>query len=270
MPNPKNITGNIFASKAQTLVNTINCVGAMGAGIALEYRLRYPKMYERYTNLCNRKMIKIGSLWLWKAEDRWILNFPTKLHWRDPSKEEYLHAGLKKFMDTYAEKGVESIAFPLLGAQNGGIDGEVSQSIMESYLSKCDIPAEIYHFEPTASDDQFELFRMRLLGMSPAQIKSETKLKSTAIQSILNALKDSSICHLSRLAALSGVGRQSVERVFQLVYKSSSGKEKLYQAPLSLGIDSGRPIMAVQESNENHLICDKPELTPNSLEFRSL
>ena len=78
----KIISGNIFTSKCQTIVNTINCVGVMGAGIALECRLRYPEMYKKYVELCENREISIGILWLYKSEDRWILNFPTKKHWK--------------------------------------------------------------------------------------------------------------------------------------------------------------------------------------------
>lgn len=94
----------------------------MGAGIALECRLRYPSLYSEYVALCRQRRIQFGRLWLFKAPDRWILNFPTKEHWRDPSREEYLHAGLREFMESYEAMGIESIAFPLLGAQHGGIE----------------------------------------------------------------------------------------------------------------------------------------------------
>ncbi len=90
----KIISGNIFTSQCQVIVNTVNCVGVMGAGIALECRLRYPEMYDKYIQYCLESKINIGNLWIYKTESRWILNFPTKKHWKNPSKIEYLHAGL--------------------------------------------------------------------------------------------------------------------------------------------------------------------------------
>ena len=129
------IKGNIFTSQCKALVNTVNCVGVMGAGIAFEYRLRYPIMYEKYIQLCENKQISIGKLWLYKSEDKWVLNFPTKNHWKYPSKKKYLHSGLKKFVETYESKGIEAIAFPLLGADKGGIPQNESLEIMESYLN---------------------------------------------------------------------------------------------------------------------------------------
>lgn len=74
----KIITGNIFTTNCQTIVNTINCVGVMGAGIALECRLRYPDMHEKYIKLCMDNHIDIGLLWIYKSSDKWVLNFPTK------------------------------------------------------------------------------------------------------------------------------------------------------------------------------------------------
>lgn len=138
------IKGDIFESDAQTLVNTVNCVGVMGKGIALVFKQKYPKMFERYKELCNSKHIKIGSLWLYKGEKQWVLNFPTKDHWRNPTEVEYLKLGLKKFVETYEEKGITSISFPLLGATNGGLNPDVSLRIMTEYLKDVKIPVYIF------------------------------------------------------------------------------------------------------------------------------
>ena len=139
------VTGDLFKADVQTIVNTVNCVGVMGKGIALEYKKRYPLMFDKYKHLCDIKLLRIGSLWLYKSDDKWILNFPTKDHWKDPSKTEYLELGLKKFIETYKEKGITSIAFPLLGANNGKIDPDVSLKIMCEYLKDCDIPILIFN-----------------------------------------------------------------------------------------------------------------------------
>ena len=140
----KVIDGNLFESNCQTIVNTINCFGVMGKGIALEYKKRFPDMFLRYKELCGKKLIRPGILWLYKADNKWILNFPTKDHWKNPSKIEYLESGLTKFLNTYKNKGITSIAFPLLGASNGGIDPDLSLEVMKKYLSQCDIEVEIY------------------------------------------------------------------------------------------------------------------------------
>ncbi len=117
----------------------------MGKGIALEYKKRYPEMNLKYRELCANGLIRIGKLWLYKTADKWVLNFPTKDDWRNESKVEYLVLGLEKFVNTYKAKGITSIAFPLLGANNGGLDPKLSQDIMINYLKQCDIPIEIYN-----------------------------------------------------------------------------------------------------------------------------
>lgn len=135
---------DIFSCDAQTIVNTVNCVGVMGKGIAKKYKELYPGMFERYVLLCDQGLINVGKLWLYKSEDKWILNFPTKTHWKYPSELAYLEKGLKKFIDTYEEKGLKSVAFPLLGASNGKIPPEVSLKIMTRYLKNCKIPVYIF------------------------------------------------------------------------------------------------------------------------------
>lgn len=138
------VQGDLFQSSAQTLVNTVNLVGVMGKGIALEYKKRYPEMFTKYKKICDSKLFSMGQLYLYKTDEKWILNFPTKQDWRNPSKTEYLELGLKKFIETYKEKGITSIAFPLLGANNGGLDPKVSLEIMCKFLTQCDIPIYIY------------------------------------------------------------------------------------------------------------------------------
>lgn len=100
MNNIKIVRGNIFNTKAQTVVNTVNCVGVMGKGIALVYKLRYPQMFDIYHDYCKRHLISIGKLWLYKGDgtDPWVLNFPTKFHWKYPSKIEYIEQGLKNLL----------------------------------------------------------------------------------------------------------------------------------------------------------------------------
>ena len=102
--------GNIFNSKCQTVVNTVNCVGVMGKGIAQVYKLRYPSMFEEYKEHCSNKLIKPGILWLYKKQENapWILNFPTKFHWKYPSKIEWIEDGL---LDQLDKDGIGAIAF---------------------------------------------------------------------------------------------------------------------------------------------------------------
>lgn len=216
----KIITGNIFTSKCQTIVNTINCVGVMGAGIALEYRLRYPQMYEKYIELCDDNKIDIGLLWIYKSPQRWILNFPTKKHWKYPSKKEYLYEGLEKFVSTYKEKGIKSIAFPLLGADKGGLAQEESLSIIRKYLEPLDIDIEIYRYSATANDDLYNKTKIWLLSQDIEYISQSTKLRKDYVVKVLNAMQTPEIHQLNQLGKINGIGIKTLEKVFQFAQQS--------------------------------------------------
>ena len=136
------LEGDIFSSPAQVIVNTVNTVGVMGKGIALEYKKHYPEMYDKYRELCETQQLTIGRLMLWYGRDHWILNFPTKKDWRKPSKIEYVEAGLQKFAEKYLDYNIFSIAFPPLGCGNGGLEWTDVQPLMEKYLGN--ISAEVY------------------------------------------------------------------------------------------------------------------------------
>lgn len=138
---------SILTSQAQTVVNTVNTVGVMGKGLASIFKARYPDMFKAYREICKAQRFNIGQLWLWKASDQWVLNFPTKKHWRQPSKLSYIEAGLKKFVDQYEQRGIREIAFPRLGCGNGGLDWDDVRPLMERYLSPLPIPVYIHDFE---------------------------------------------------------------------------------------------------------------------------
>ena len=187
----KHIKGNIFTTKLQTVVNTVNCNGIMGAGIALECKMRYPEMFIRYKELCDQQMLSPGKLYLYETESRWILNFPTKNYWKLPSKPKYLEDGLNKFTSVYKEKGIKSIAFPLLGTQHGGMDKDDVSMMMESHLSKLDIDVEIYDFDPNSEDDLFTKFREAMISQPSETIKKQTKLNLGKIAKLKEILSES-------------------------------------------------------------------------------
>lgn len=138
------IEGDIFKSPAQVLVNTVNTVGVMGKGIALEFKKRYPDMFRVYRDICDKRNLKTGSLLLCYEPDHWVLLFPTKEHWRNPSQLDYIEKGLDKFSRTYADKGITSIAFPRLGCGNGELKWDDVRPVMEKYLDKLPIDVYIY------------------------------------------------------------------------------------------------------------------------------
>lgn len=189
----------------------------MGAGIALEFRLRYPEMYTRYVELCKQKQMEIGKLWLYKSDRCWVLNFPTKKHWKKPSDPKFLELGLQKLVDTYKERGITSIAFPLLGTQNGGIPTDESLAIMQKYLSHCDIPVEIYYFDPDAPDDLFADLKSQFLGLSESQLIEVTGLGKTYIKRVREVIEKDRTYSLAALLATEGIGLKTVEKTLCLL-----------------------------------------------------
>lgn len=218
----KILTGNIWNSKAQTIVNTVNCEGIMGAGIALECRLRFPLMFERYKELCNKNLLHPGLLWLYKNDERWILNFPTKTSWKLPSKEEYLHLGLQKFTETFTSKGINSVAFPLLGASHGGISEAKSIEIMQDYLDKLDLNIEIYKYDEKAKDELFDEIKTLILSYNDnlELLSKETKIQKQYLENIIEGMKfNKSLCQINQLINLKGIGPATLEKIF--AYKST-------------------------------------------------
>lgn len=127
---------DIFTTPAQAIVNPVNTVGVMGSGLAKAIRDRYPEMYESYRQLCLEGNFKIGDLAFYLAVDRWIINFPTKRHYRQRSRLSDIERGLQALVGLGHDLPVTSVAFPKLGCGHGGRDwdGEV-MPLMERYLA---------------------------------------------------------------------------------------------------------------------------------------
>lgn len=139
------VQSSLFESPAQTLVNTVNTVGVMGKGVALTFREIFPEMFREYQRLCDAGTLKIGGLHLYRGAHKYILNFPTKQHWRNPSKPEYIEAGLRTLVSNYQQWGISSLSMPPLGCGNGALDYDTQvRPLVEKYLSKLSIPVFVH------------------------------------------------------------------------------------------------------------------------------
>ena len=142
--------GNLFDSECQTLVNTVNCYGVMGKGIALQFKQRYPDMFNEYKLACkNFELSSGGDIWIYDYVDMYkpkkILCFATKVMWQYPSRIEWIERGLQVFFNNYKYWKLESVAWPKLGCTNGGLDWENEvKPLMIKYLDDIDIINEIY------------------------------------------------------------------------------------------------------------------------------
>lgn len=217
----KVVKGNIFNTQCQAIVNSVNCAGVMGKGIALVFKFRYPNMFVEYQKLCRTKEIKIGKVWLYKEIGlHWVLNFPTKFHWKYDSKPIYLEKGLQNFIDTYKENGITSIAFPLLGAHNGGLDTQFVKDLMTKYLSNCDIPIEVYEYDPTSEDDLYNNFKSKFLSLNFEEIKTATKLRKDKFQLIMECINNPETKSMIALLNKEGLGEGTMQKCFNFVMKN--------------------------------------------------
>ncbi len=145
--------GNLLEAEAEALVNTVNTVGVMGKGIALMFKERFPLNMTAYAKACKAKEVRTGKMFITEAGElmgpRWIVNFPTKQHWRAPSKMEWVVEGLQDLKRFIVEQQVRSIAIPPLGAGNGGLEwSDVKVEIEKALGDLTDVNIIIY--EPTA------------------------------------------------------------------------------------------------------------------------
>lgn len=147
----KYVTGNLLSAEADALVNTVNTVGVMGKGIALQFKENYSENYKLYHRACKAKEVVTGKMFVTTTNklsgSQYIINFPTKTDWRKPSEYSYIEEGLKDLVRVVSELKINSIAIPPLGCGNGGLNWERVKSMMESALAQ--LPdVEILVFQP--------------------------------------------------------------------------------------------------------------------------
>ena len=170
--------GNILDSKAKTLVNTVNCVGIMGKGIAKDFKIKFPEMFKQYKKKCERNEVKPGIPYIYKdLSGTRIINFPTKKHWRNYTDLNDVIKGINIFIDRYKEWGVKSVAFPPLGCGNGGLDWEYVGPIMYNKLKNLDIDIELYAPYGTKQEELTKDFLTREVDMSTIKKRLRKKVK---------------------------------------------------------------------------------------------
>jgi O-acetyl-ADP-ribose deacetylase (regulator of RNase III) len=141
--------GNILEAPADALVNTVNEVGVMGKGVALMFSEAFPENARAYVEACKNGKVRIGHMFVTQNKElvqpRWIINFPTKKHWRAPSRLEWIQSGLDDLVRVIKEKGIRSVALPPLGSGNGGLEWTVVRGVIESALARLpDVDVLIY------------------------------------------------------------------------------------------------------------------------------
>ncbi len=141
-------TGNLFTAPADALVNPVNCVGVMGKGLALAFKRAFPPMDDAYVAACGSGELTPGRMHIWRnpaAPPRYVINFPTKRHWRSKSRLEDIEAGLAELVRVVKELELASIAVPALGAGLGGLPWDaVHASITHRFGSLEDVNVFLY------------------------------------------------------------------------------------------------------------------------------
>jgi O-acetyl-ADP-ribose deacetylase (regulator of RNase III) len=145
--------GNLLDADVDAVMNTVNTVGVMGKGIALMFKERFPENFTAYNAASKRREVQVGRMFVTASTDlagpRWIINFPTKQHWRSPSRLEWIASGLQDLKSVIAERNIRSIAIPPLGSGNGGLDWATVRPMIEAALGGLD-GVDVVVYEPTA------------------------------------------------------------------------------------------------------------------------
>ena len=146
--------GNLFEADAEALVNPVNTQGAMGKGLALAFKKMFPENFEAYAEACQSGHVKTGKKFITEQKaligPRWIINFPTKQHWRDPSRLEWIEEGLADLKKILIEQQIQSVAVPPLGCGLGGLDWKLVKPKIEDALASLS-SVRVLVFEPPGS-----------------------------------------------------------------------------------------------------------------------
>lgn len=143
------VVGNFWDQPAEVRVNTVNCVGVMGKGVALQFKRRYPAMFLDYRRACQRGEVRPGGLHIYQALDCVVVNFPTKRHWRDDSRIEDVESGLLALAGYLRARNGARVTLPALGCGHGGLDWSRVRALIYQYLVGLD--AEIWCYSPEDS-----------------------------------------------------------------------------------------------------------------------
>jgi len=168
--------GDLLESDAQTLVNTVNIVGVMGKGIALQFRKAFPDMHREYVERCRAGQVRLGKPYLWVPTfGHWVLNFPTKDHWRSVAKLADIEDGLRHLEAHYKEWGIQSLAVPPLGCGEGQLEWSVVGPTLYRYFKRFDIPVEMYAPFGTPPGEMTEEF---LAGLASPNAHAQTRSRA--------------------------------------------------------------------------------------------
>ena len=148
--------GDLLKEKVQAYVNTVNCVGIMGKGIALQFKMTYPDNYKQYKKACDKGEVRPGKMFITQINDifepKFVINFPTKTHWKAKSKLEYIEKGLTDLVKEITKKNIKSIVIPPLGCGQGGLNWNEVRPLIEDRLSALE-DVDVILYAPSKSPE---------------------------------------------------------------------------------------------------------------------
>ena len=188
----KFVSGDFFDYDADIRINTVNCVGVMGAGVALIFKKKFPDMFDDYYKACKKNEVQPGHPHVWKdvtlLSECTIINFPTKIHWKNPSQYEYIEKGLIWLRDYLSNITDSTVTLPALGCGHGGLEWEKVKVMITNYLK--DLNVTILVFEPSSStkkpisdSNKFDLknHNISINGHTTKQFKTSEVTESTLV-----------------------------------------------------------------------------------------
>lgn len=208
---------NVFNTDADTIVNTINCVGFMGKGLALEYSLRYPELLVDYKEKCNKKEISVGKLYYYKLDDILIINFPTKHDYKFPSKLEWIEQGLIDFINTHKKYNIKKVAFPLLGCRNGGLNYNQVIDLIKKYLGNLDIDIYICLDKKNPEGKELEMLNM-FKDCNIDTLGNYVKLTSAQKENLRN--NQNNITRFFHISKIEGIGFKTYKNIYDIFYNN--------------------------------------------------
>ena len=237
--------GNLLEAEVEAVVNTVNTVGIMGKGIALMFKDRFPRNFEAYVRACAAGEVRLGKMHVTENKElfgpRWIINFPTKTHWRVKTKIEWVEEGLKDLVRTIVEKKIHSIAIPPLGCGNGGLDWREVAPLIASVLQDVE-GVNVIVYEPTAKYQNVAK-RKGIENLTPARALVAEMVRRYCLLGI-----DCSILEVQKLGWFLERGVRRLPVADPLKFKFQANKYGPYSHNLTKLLDS---------LDGSYLQCDK-------------
>lgn len=221
--------GSVFNSNTQAIVNTVNCVGVMGAGIALEFSLRFPEMYVDYKTKCENGEIQVGKIdYFQLSPTKIICNFPTKKDFKFKSNLAWIEEGLKNFCSTYKRENIKSISFPKLGTSYGDLSWIDVKFLMEKYLSALDIDVVICLDEEIEADGKE---KEMVDNFNEVDLSAISKIRLTKKQiDVIN--KNTPIKRFRDILNFSSISSNTYKKLFTYFYNFKKEDQYIQQSLL--------------------------------------